>query len=74
MVAHISGKKSFGSYVWYTISISEQGKKRIADKKESSIKKAYAESEFEKYRVTQDKLYQSDFDKLVEKTKKFSMV
>ena len=32
--------------------------------------KAYAESEFEKYRVTQDKLYQSDFDKLVEKTKK----
>lgn len=32
--------------------------------------KAYAESEFEKYRVTQDKLYQSDFDKLVEKSKK----
>ena len=32
--------------------------------------KAYAESEFEKYRVAQDKLYQSDFDKLVEKTKK----
>lgn len=31
---------------------------------------AYAESEFEKYRVTQDKLYQSDFDKLVEKAKK----
>ena len=30
---------------------------------------AHAESEFEKYRVTQDKLYQSDFDKLVEKTK-----
>ena len=35
-----------------------------------STAKAYAESEFEKYRVTQDKLYQSDFDKLVEKTKK----
>lgn len=32
--------------------------------------KAYAETEFEKYRVTQDQLYQSDFDKLVEKTKK----
>ena len=31
--------------------------------------KAYAESEFEKYRVTQDRLYQSDFDKLVEKSK-----
>lgn len=32
--------------------------------------KSHAESEFEKYRITQDKLYQSDFDKLVEKTKK----
>lgn len=32
--------------------------------------KAYAETEFEKYRVTQDKLYQSDFDKLVETSKK----
>lgn len=31
--------------------------------------KAYAESEFEKYRITQDQLYQSDFDKLVEKAK-----
>ena len=31
---------------------------------------AYAESEFEKYRITQDKLYQSDFDKLIEKSKK----
>ncbi len=32
--------------------------------------KAYAETEFEKYRVAQDRLYQSDFDKLVEKSKK----
>ena len=32
--------------------------------------KTYAETEFEKYRVTQDKLYQSDFDKLLEKSKK----
>lgn len=30
---------------------------------------AHTESEFKKYRVTQDKLYSSDFDKLVEKTK-----
>ena len=29
------------------------------------IAKAFAESEFEKYRVVQDKAYQSDFDKLV---------
>ena len=34
------------------------------------IAKAYEETEFEKSRVTQDKLYQSDFDKLVEKSKK----
>ena len=36
----------------------------------SADAKAFAESEFEKYRITQDKLYQSDFDKLVEKVKK----
>jgi hypothetical protein len=30
------------------------------------IAKAFAESEFEKYRVIQDKTYQSDFDKLLD--------
>jgi hypothetical protein len=30
------------------------------------IAKAFAESEFEKYRVIQDKMYKSDFDKLLE--------
>ena len=34
------------------------------------IAKQFAESEFEKYRVLQDELYQSDFDKLIEKIKK----
>lgn len=29
------------------------------------ISKAFAESEFEKYRVIQDRLYESDFDKFV---------
>lgn len=33
------------------------------------IAKQHAESEFEKYRVVQDKLFKSDFDKLLEKTK-----
>lgn len=33
------------------------------------ISKAFAESEFEKYRVLQDKVYQSDFDKLLENIK-----
>lgn len=31
--------------------------------------KLFAESEFEKYRITQDRLYKSDFDKLVDETK-----
>jgi len=30
------------------------------------IAKARAESEFEKYRIIQDKLFQSDFDKLID--------
>ena len=34
------------------------------------IAKQYAESEFEKYRIIQDKLFKSDFDKLIEQTKK----
>jgi hypothetical protein len=35
------------------------------------VAKTFAESEFEKYRVLQDKSYQSDFDKLVEQTQQF---
>lgn len=34
----------------------------------AAIAKAFAESEFEQYRVIQDRLYQSDFDKLVAAT------
>jgi hypothetical protein len=32
----------------------------------AAIAREYAESEFEKYRIIQDKLFQSDFDKLIE--------
>ena len=32
----------------------------------ATIAKEFAESEFEKYRVIQDTLYQSDFDRLVQ--------
>ena len=35
-----------------------------------AIAKAFAESEFEKYRVIQDRLYQSDFDRLVSEAEK----
>ena len=36
----------------------------------AAIAKAFAESEFEKYRILQDELYQSDFDKLIKETEK----
>jgi len=36
------------------------------------IAKSFAESEFEKYRIIQDKLFKSDFDKLLEETSKAS--
>ena len=36
----------------------------------AAIAKAFAESEFEKYRIIQDKTYRSDFDKLVEESQK----
>ena len=35
-----------------------------------AIAKAFAESEFEKYRVMQDRQYESDFDKLIKKLEK----
>ena len=33
----------------------------------AEIAKAFAENEFEKYRVIQDRLLESDFDKLIKK-------
>jgi len=36
-----------------------------------SIAKVFAESEFEKYRVIQDKAYKSDFDRLIETSRNF---
>lgn len=38
-----------------------------AGKVSHAIAKAFAESEFEKYRIRQDALFQSDFDKLIDK-------
>jgi len=38
-----------------------------AGKVTAEIAKAHAESEFEKYRIIQDRIYESDFDKLVNK-------
>ena len=36
----------------------------------AKIARDYAESEFEKYRIVQDKLFESDFDKLISLQKK----
>ena len=38
-----------------------------ADKVSAEIAKAHAESEFEKYRIIQDRLFESDFDKQIKK-------
>lgn len=39
-----------------------------AGKVTQAIAKAFAESEFEKYRIVQDQLFESDFDKAVKRT------
>ena len=41
-----------------------------AGKITTKIAKEFAESEFEKYRIVQDRLFESDFDKLLEQTSK----
>ena len=41
-----------------------------AGKVSAEIAKAHAESEFEKYRITQDRLFESDFDKQVKALEK----
>jgi hypothetical protein len=38
----------------------------------AEIAKSFAKNEFEKYRVIQDRLYESDFDKEMEKLKKMN--
>ena len=41
---------------------------RTKGKVTAAMAKAFVESEFEKYRVIQDKNYQSDFDRLMTET------
>lgn len=36
----------------------------------AEIAKSFAESEFEKYRITQDRLFESDFDRLIQEQTK----
>ena len=38
----------------------------------AEIARAHAESEFEKYRIVQDRLFESDFDRVVAETKRLA--
>ncbi len=38
----------------------------------AEIARTHAESEFEKYRITQDRLFESDFDRVVAETKRLA--
>jgi hypothetical protein len=48
------------------LSADEREVLRDADKITAKIAKEHAENEFEKYRVTQDRVFRSDFDRFVE--------
>ncbi|MDF2881408.1 MAG: cell filamentation protein Fic [Clostridiaceae bacterium] len=41
-----------------------------AGKVTAEIAKAFADSEFEKYRIVQDRIFESDFDRLLKETEK----
>ena len=49
------------------LQFNEKDILKNAGKVTQAIAKAFAESEFEKYRIVQDKLFESDFDKAVKK-------
>lgn len=55
-----------GGGIWISVNDAEvlQNKGTVT----AAIAKSFAESEFEQYRVIQDRLYQSDFDRLVAST------
>ena len=52
--------KKLDAFLQFNDEAVLQDKGRIS----AEVAKAFAESEFEKYRVIQDRLYQSDFDQL----------
>lgn len=49
------------------LQFNEKDILKNAGKVTQAIAKAFAESEFEKYRIVQDKLFESDFDKAIKK-------
>ena len=51
------------------IEATDRGVLQDAGKVSAEIAKAHAESEFEKYRIVQDRLFESDFDRLLKQIK-----
>lgn len=54
------------------LELTDRGVLQDAGKVSAEIAKTHAESEFEKYRIVQDRLFKSDFDKLVTSSSKLS--
>ncbi len=52
--------------IWVFLQSNDAEVLQNKGKVTAAIAKAFAESEFEQYRVIQDRLYQSDFDRLME--------
>jgi hypothetical protein len=52
------------------IDFTDRGLLKDAGKVTAQFAKNFAEAEFEKYRIVQDRLFESDFDKLVATTSK----
>jgi len=50
------------------LELTDRGVLQDAGKVNAEIAKTHAESEFEKYRIVQDRLFESDFDKLLKMT------
>lgn len=49
----------------FRITATDRKPLQDAGKVTAEIAKAHAESEFEKYRITQDRLFMSDFDRTI---------
>ena len=59
---HIAGTNGKGSVLAFTSTILKYAGSVTAEQA-----KLHAETEFEKYRIIQDKIYESDFDKMLKK-------
>lgn len=59
---------SFGDFPHF-LKLWDREILRDAGKVSAEIDKTHAESEFEKYRIVQDRLFESDFDRVIKQIK-----